>query len=255
MSVAPCTTAGDLARRAAALLNDAAYERWPQADLLDYMTEALRVAYALRPDISIERRVIQLGPGTAQKVASDVQKLLSVDLNVTRLPDGSYVETETITSQSTASLRLAAAVAMPVGCGAEESFDCGAYRVRSAQIDGTDPRTFFVSPAVPPGCRPEISVTVVSGANLGALIASSCVYVKPETEAALVEWVLYRAYSIDAESQISPTLSQTHLRNFYTLLDNGQRAVSRINADMNQRLPIPSSPTVRYAPARVRSES
>ena len=250
-----CTRAGTLLSRAASLLNDAAYERWTQVNLLDYMTEGLRTAYAQRPDSSIERRVISLKPGSAQKVPQDISRLLSVDLNVSRLPDGTVVELETINTQTQGSMRLAAAVMPPIGCDMYGDFNCAVYRTTAAYIDGTDPRTFYVTPNVPPGCAPEISITVVSALSLVALQADTCIYVKPEMEAALVEWTLYRAFGVDSESQFSYTASQTHLRSFYTLLDNGYRAVARINADMHQGMSVPSSPVIRYAPQRVRPAS
>lgn len=238
--------------RAASVLNDAAYERWTQAVLLDYATEALRTAYALRPDGFIERRVLQLVPGIAQKAPQEVAQLLTVDMNVTRLPNGDYIEQQAVVSQDPASLRLTATVAFPPGCFNTPSVDCASYNVRAAQVSGADPRAFFVFPAVPFGCSPEVTATVIAVPTLEALQPDTCLQVKSEAEAAIVEWVLYRAFGTDTESAFSAEASQRHLRNFYALLDSGLRAASRVNADANQRLPIPSAPTVRYAPMRVR---
>lgn len=248
----PCTTAGDLVARAASVLNDAAYERWTQVVLLDYATEALRTAYALRPDGFIERRVIQLVPGTAQKAPQEVAQVLTIDMNVVRLPNGDYVEQQAVVSQDPVSLRLAATVTFPAGCFNTPNTACSEYSVRAAQVSSGDARAFFVFPAVPFGCNPEVTATVIAVPTLAPLESETCLQVKSEAEAAIVEWVLYRAFGTDTESAFSAEAAQRHLRNFYTLLDGGLRAASRINADANQRLPIPSAPTVRYAPLRVR---
>jgi len=246
-----CQSAEQLVIRAARLLNDYAddgdqFVRWPKPVLLDYLNEALCQVSAHRRDAFAAQAVLQLKPGPQQTLDSAYLDIVSLGRNMTRAPDGSPVLGDQIVEQN----QKFAAVFRKKPCLASQACSADAvYAAKSFARNPVDPAVFDVTPPVPVGSNAEVMATVIRKPpklSMGDL--NKCVGVKCEFEAALIDWMLYRALSTDMESEVSAKMSARHETSFYNLLGVQKRNRAEFNTDVRHGLPVPSSPTVRYRP-------
>jgi hypothetical protein len=207
--------AGDLFRAAGVELNDVEplneHVRWPVVDLAAYLTEAVAQASALKPTLFNSFVAVQLAPGVVQSVPGNFAALLDVLYNLNQ------AGTQT-TPISFGGFTAARALGRP-SCTATYS---GAYEVRSATVHPDNDTYFYVDPPVP-ATPPYPSVwvlgqlapTVITQASDSVVMANAT----PETyRAALLDWMLYRAFAKDVESADSFKRSQAHYTSFMQFL-------------------------------------
>lgn len=246
------STVDELIVRAARLLNDYdentadgdyKHVRWPKSYLLDYLNEGLAQLSAHRPDAFTQQRRAQLKPGVVQTVPDDAVELVRVNANIENGQVGEAVHEH--------DRRFVSAVRgkrclTTTGCSAPGA---AAYKVSSWAKDPINDRQFEVYPPVPPRTSAEVSMTVIARPRkfCRADYADE-VGVRPEFEAALIAWMLYRAYSMDTESVSSLEAAQRHEKSFYTILNAQKKNRSEFNADVRANLTVPASPAIRYRP-------
>lgn len=200
-----CTTVGSLVTRASRILNDTEVagraKLWPNDALVDYLNEGLALLQSLRPDSFVETISMTLTPGSYQIVPDGVDQLVELLDNV---DSGSAISTGGITeADENARTAIQNYNCPPSDCGATQA-NADAYRVQSFTRSGTDLRGFHVQPPVPAGESPEVTARVVMGPPCHEPAEmDTCVGVPRKHEAALVDWVLYRSWSTDIESEFA----------------------------------------------------
>jgi hypothetical protein len=101
----------------------------------------------------------------------------------------------------------------------------GEYVVSAFQFDPNDPRAFIVDPPVPSGKPVQIVVSLARVPDAFGLRDE--VPIDRRFHNAVIEWMLYRAFSKDQDSANDTAQSATHQRHFYEMLGLSQRADDR----------------------------
>ncbi len=177
--------AGTLLQRVQDILQDTTGVRWPAAELLRYLNDAQREVVVHKPDASSETRSIPLVEGTRQSIPSDSLRLLDVIRNM-----GGDGETP------------GSAITL-VGRGTLDSHRRSWHKDRPGRevdhftMDVREPKVFYVHPPV--GTKPlqvEVILTVYPDevATVEDELGIEDIYAN-----ILIDYVLYRAYSKDAD--------------------------------------------------------
>lgn len=220
-----CSTLGALVDRIAGLLNDADAQcpnvRWSRDSLISHINEGLCRVQALRPDAFSTTSEIVLKPGALQTLPPVFVSLSSVESSVKA--DGSETPVQQVDDRFSKIFAKKRCLTRDRRCEdprANAGQDpCASYAVKSFVKNPLDEKTFRVEPPVPPGCSPRVVVTAVKRPpRYCAADEGKCLEVDCEYEAAIVEWVLYRAFGIDTESAVATRISMEHLKSFNTLM-------------------------------------
>lgn len=208
--------AADLIVGVSRLLNDAepGYEhiRWTRADLLEYLNDAQKQVYLYRPELYAQTDVFALVPGARQGPLPDgcqLQKIIGSagDAGRARKIDDGLLQAFADT-----------------GCAPVNVSDD--YRVGGYSFTPQDPMSFFVDPPVPNDGR-SYTVALVCQQAPEAITLAQLDDADPRNDRlvtparmhnALVEWMLYRAYSVDMESAQSFAKQEAHRQHFYAML-------------------------------------
>lgn len=163
--------------RAATILNDLGNDRWTQAELLDWLDAAQVALITLRPDAKTETREMALVAGAAQTLPADCIALMDVAYN----KDGSAIT--------------------PCDKAALDAFSPGwAIRPTDSSVRhwmaSDDPKVFYVYPAQ--NATPA-TVSIVASVYPLKATASGFIDVRDIYAERLVNYILYRAFSKDAE--------------------------------------------------------
>jgi hypothetical protein len=204
MPCAPgCSSAAELLARASAVLADdhqVVGRTWPQDELVGHLNEGLCALKALRPDEFADVVQMNLEPGAMQRLPPQYAAFIGLVSNTMSDEAGQTSEASAITESD---LRFVAALRKKPCLGRDLCEEGAApYAVISYTRDPIVETVFTVSPPVPVGSRPQVSVRVVlkpkrfTTATLGDCLGVDC-----DFEAPLLDWVLMRAYSKETESQ------------------------------------------------------
>jgi len=209
--------ASDILDSAAAELNDLEpgfeYTRWTRPEMLGYLTDAVAQLAALKPTLFETTTVLPLGPGAMQKLPEYVAVLEDVIFNLN--VDGSL-----------------GAPILPSDFNLERTYGKGTptttpYAVRSFSVHPKTDAVYYVDPPVPPTngtvrvqavvqLAPQQFTTMDTPIELPS--AAPEVY-----RNAMKDWVLYRAFAKDTESQVSSERSQAHFKAFYQFMGSPTR--------------------------------
>lgn len=182
-------TAQLLLDRAAGLLQDEQRTRWPDARKLEYLNEGLKALVAIAPDAYTLTVVHPLVPGAYQTIPSDGVRLIDVQQN----------------------MGLGGAtpgrVVREVGRTALDAIDPDWPNARANVTTKHycfDPRTPKIFTVYPPQPLAPASVRLSYSAVPPQVSLASSIPVDAIYEPALLDYVLYRCYSQDAE-HVGPT--------------------------------------------------
>lgn len=202
-------TAGNVIDEAVGLYNDAIqadgdYERIAQADWIRYLNSALRSLVLVRPDAHPKTTSVQLVAGTKQTLPAEAFKLIDITRNMGT--DGS-TEGKIITPIKKETLDLTNQLWHQ---------DTATTYIDHFTYDEENPRTFYVTPPVHASTAVYVEMVysyqpIVVTATTDALTVSD-LFANP-----LIEWMLYRAYSVDDESA-DFAKGQANLQAFLNLL-------------------------------------
>lgn len=219
-------TVSSVLTRCAVLLQDPTNIRWPQSELLDWLNDGQREIALYKPNAFVKNQSKQLSPGTKQALPADGVSLIDVvrNMGTNGTTPGNAVRavSREILDSQTPSWHASTAAA------AAKHF---VYSV-------LDPKNFYVYPPNDGTGNVEIIyVAAPADATLGSTITLDDIFVT-----ALVNYILYRAYSKDAEFAANATAAQAYYQAFQGNLAGkaGAEAASNPNAALmpfNPNLP------------------
>jgi hypothetical protein len=227
----------ELIEQVARLLNDAEpgfqMIRWTRADLLDYFNDAQRQVYAYRPELFTQVEAFTLRPGTLQgplPAGCQLQRVVGSDgdTRARKVDDG-----------------LLQAFA---GFGCKPACACdGPYRVSGFSFNPEDAFHFFVDPPVPVAGGPYtvklMCQQLPQDVLLDDLDAARDEIVTPgKLHNALIEFMCYRAYSVDMESGQSNAKAMQHLSTFNTMLGIAERKAKQVAQSQSGNAPEGARP-------------
>lgn len=194
--------ASDIISRARIVINDADAVRWTDSELLKWISDGQRVIVLVRPDSYSINESLTLVAGTKQTLPSGGLRLLDVIRNLKSNgdPDRSVrmVDRETLDAQDY-----------------NWHTTTATGKVMNFVYDNRDPTHFYVYPQATAGMKLEIlyskSPAEITTAATSLVLAD--VYVEP-----LFNYVLFRAYSKDAEYAANASLAQGYMQIFMSLL-------------------------------------
>lgn len=212
MGCAPkCTTLGVIVQRAAQLLADndpaAPNTRWPVSTLVSFINEGLHEIASRAPGALASLVELHLKPGAIQTLPKDYTALVSID---------EFVNGRTVRPVSEVSYQYRGRVKVPARkCSPCATSRCADYFVSSYTKHPIDDRTFWVDPPVPTGCPVSVRAVVALGAvSLDGCNMNACLGLRPEFEAQLLDWVMWRALSMDHVSEGARAQAKVHYETF-----------------------------------------
>jgi hypothetical protein len=179
------TQAQDLINRAANVLNDAGYTRWTNAEMFLWLTDGEREAVTINPSVYTKRATVTLAAGAVQTLSiSDYNRLIEVTRNMAA--DG-VTPGQIIFSIDS---RLQAALD-PLWETATQSGTIQQY-----MYEPDDRYVIRVSPPAVAGTKIELIYSAIPP----AIASMTDTIVLPDVAGpALVDYILFRAFSKDAE--------------------------------------------------------
>lgn len=202
-------SAQNVLHRVVITLQDASATRWPTAELVRYLNDGQRDIALVRPDATSTTATLSLASGARQTLPSAGAKLLEVIRN---------------TSGTKRAIRLTSRVILDAQAPDWYSLT-GVTDIRHYTYDPREPRIFYVyPPAASSGASVELIYSAyptditepASDALYSAVsgnISVADIYVN-----ALVNYILYRAYSKDSENSMNAQLAASFYQLYQSLL-------------------------------------
>lgn len=214
----------DIVRRVEDVLQDANI-RWPRLEQQNWINEAYLAIVLLRPDANSKAGTFTCVAGTRQNVASvfpTALRLLDVTRNLGALSDKKVI-------------RL---VERPVLDDQRPSWhvETPTEDIQHYTFDARQPKNFFVYPPAVAGAEIEVVYTAApdthslleaeldpeSGSN--EVIKLDDIYMSP-----IIDWVLYRAYSKDAEYGANEVRANAAYQAFNAVIGNKSQSDAAAN--------------------------
>lgn len=198
----PTITVSSVLSRCAVLLQDPTNIRWPQSELLDWLNDGQREIALYKPNAFVKNQSTLLTAGTKQSLPADGVSLVDVvrNMGTSGTTPGSAIRAvarEILDSQT------------PDWHSAAQS-----TAVKHFVYSVLDPKNYYVFPPSNGTGRVEIIyVAAPSDATLVSTITLDDIFVT-----ALVNYILYRAYSKDAEFAANAGAASSYLQAFQGLL-------------------------------------
>lgn len=196
-------TAQNIIDRAETILQDTTNVRWLATELLQWVNDAQRQIVLLKPDANPTVASVLLTSGTKQTVPSGGTQFIDLARNMGSAPGSTpgnaitYIDRNILDEQQ------------PGWHAATPS-----AVVQHFTFDGRNPKVFYVYPPATGTAYAEIHYAA-SPADIGLSDAISLgdIYANP-----VLDWVLYRAYSKDADYAANEQRSAGALARFYQAL-------------------------------------
>jgi hypothetical protein len=189
------TTVDSIITRAGIILHDTTKVRWQAGELLKWVNDAQNEIVLFRPDASVKSKTITLAAGTKQVLPLGAEagypegiRLIDVIRNMTGNTAGSAI---TVVDRDVLDAQLPS-----------WQSNITSDTVQHYMFDLRNPKTFYVYPGVAAGTQIEIvyssvpsdAVEQVAGDDSTGILNIPGVY-----RNAVLDYVLYRAYSKDAD--------------------------------------------------------
>lgn len=220
--------ASDIISRAQIVLNDVGGVRWADSELLKWISDGQRVITLVRPDASSSNTTVTLVAGTKQSLPADGIRLLDVIRNIKANGDPDravrLVEREILDAQNPNWHTVAGSV------------------VLNWMVDNRDPLNYYVYPKAGAGQKLEIlySKNPADVTTTGQALSVPDIYAEP-----LFNYVLFRAYSKDAEFSANAGLAQSYFQVFSSLLGIKTSKDFAFSPDANKLGGIPNPNAVK----------
>lgn len=202
--------ASDVIRRAATILLDLTKVRWTEAELLDYITDGQSMIVFFRPDANTVNVPLQLVGGTRQSIPADGIRFMRATRNMgsTGLAPGR-------------SVRECSRVALD-NEDPDWHFANPKTTVEHFVFDNADPKHFFVYPCVSGalGVAANVYLDIAYSKQPAAVTSTSQTLELADTYLTpLLDWVLYRCFSKDAQYAGNMARAQSYMQSFGMALD------------------------------------
>lgn len=203
------TTVGEVIRRVKLILQEVTQNgtRWTNEELLGWLNESYQAIVAIKPDASSVNKVVDCVVGSRQELPADGHRLLDVVRN-TAVGSNGYSVMKTSRNALDATRR---------GWHGETP----SVTIEQFVFDDHDPRHFYVYPPAAATAKLEIIYSSVPQphANAQATASSTEVIRLGDSFApAIVDYILARAYSKDAEHAANLQRAQMHSGSFVNML-------------------------------------
>lgn len=212
-------TAKKIIDKAVLQLSDLNATRWTRAELLEWINDAQRTIVMVAPNSSNYTTVVQLQAGTRQNIPSDGWVLLDIYRNM-----GS---TGTIPGRA---IRLVSKELLD-GFNPDWHSDTATSAVKNYVYDIQDQTAYWVYPPNDGTGRIQINYARLP---IPCATETDVIYVNDILQTPILDYVLYRAISKDAEYAGGAELAAGYLNAFQTAL--GQKASAETTNNPNQTL-------------------
>lgn len=193
----PSVLVSTIVNRASVLLQDTANIRWPQSELVDWLNAGQRELVVYKPNACVQNTDVALVAGTKQALPPDGNVLVDITRNTggpaIRIINRQLLDTQIPNWHD------------PRTASATTKHYC---------YSEVNPKNFYVYPPSPGGN----SVEMIYHATPAAAQAGGTINVDDIYEGALLDYVLYRAYSKDAEYDANGGAAGAHYQAFLTAL-------------------------------------
>lgn len=219
--------AGDLALEVARLLNDAEpgheFVRWHKSELIEYANDAATQITLWRADEFSQARTIDLQPGSRQVMPDGFMFFNRVIATI----DQYGVEHGQPPLTDYRAARVASIWFEPA-CDTESGQP---YVIQSYSIDSDDDHAFYVYPPVPVGAKVKAIVACVvlpEHVDAKTALPINAIY-----HNAVIEWMLYRAFSKDTESAADAMRATEHHSIFEQMMTTQRTLYNAFKEDRN----------------------
>ena len=197
--------ASDITSRARLLLNDIDATRWVDSELFKWINDAQKLVAMVRPDASVATFVMTLIAGTRQTIPSGGFRLLDIVRNVVAVT-GNTPSTQVVTTPGR-SVRIVDREVLDT----QDPYwhtATGSAEIKHFIYDNRSPTLFYVYPPATTSAKLEVvySVAPADVAAAGDTLSISDIY-----QDVVLNYVLYRAYSKDAEYASNAALAGGYL--------------------------------------------
>jgi len=210
-------TVASILNRANTLLNDKTWTRWPKQELLDFYNDAAKAIVLMRPDAHTKNVEFSCSAGTKQSLPSDALRLIEVLRNASgkviryvprKALDDSYPDWHRTNT---------------------------ATEVTAYAYDDRDPKNFYLYPGPAANVSIDIvysvapqskTLTEVESTESPAVADLDDIYINP-----LIDFILYRAFSKDAEYAANSNRASGHYQAYLQQL--GEK--NQVDANQEQR--------------------
>jgi len=195
--------ANDIINEVSRQLNDVGKITWIETSLLEYINSAVEVIASFRPDASSIITTMQMVAGTKQTLPASALRLLEVTRNMG--------------SAGTTPGRVIRGVEHEAISLFNSNWHSQAQvvEVKNYAYNEKNPRTFYVDPPSDGTEFVEISISIVpTPVNDGQDVLG----LKDIYRMHVVQWCMFRAYSIEVDSASSQNRAAAHEKSFYQLM-------------------------------------
>jgi len=201
--------------RAGKLLQDITKVRWTEPELLEWLNDGQREIVNLRPDANPKNIAVVMVTGTKQNIPATGIRLIDIvrNMGTDGLTPGRgvrIVDREVLDSQ------------LPDWHASTPAAESKHYC-----FDARDPKQFYVyppQPAVSPGFLELVYSEAPADILIGAVITIDDVYSN-----AILDYIMYRAYSKDAEYAANPARATSHYQAFALSLGMDEKNLAKNN--------------------------
>jgi len=210
-------TVASILGRANTLLNDKTWTRWNKQELLDFYNDAAKAIVLMRPDAHTKNVEFSCSAGTKQSLPSDALRLIEVLRNASgkviryvprKALDDSYPDWHRTNT---------------------------ATEVTAYAYDDRDPKNFYLYPGPADAVSVDIvysvapqskTLTEVESTESPAVADLDDIYINP-----LIDFILYRAFSKDAEYAANSNRASGHYQAYLQQL--GEK--TQVDSNLEQR--------------------
>lgn len=229
------TTVGTVIRNAKLVLQEvtAAGTRWTNEELLGWLNEAYQAIVQIKPDASAINKSVDLVAGTRQEIPSDGMRLIDVVRNTATASQKMGIMVTTRRSLDTTRRSWH---------GDTPSIDIEQY-----MFDDQDPTRFYVYPPAVVGAEVELIYSSTPSPHdisqgLDGL-KDEAIRLNDSYAPVITDYILYRAYSKDAEHAANLNRAQMHMQAYMGALGQKVEVARAIS---------PNSPDNSSNPQRTR---
>jgi|TARA_R110001592_G_scaffold39831_5_gene130959 hypothetical protein len=225
-------TAANIITRVQALLQDDTGIRWPEAELLLWISDAQREICLLKPDASAINDIVKLRANTTKQTMSGIQtsnsavptgnRFLRVIRNIhtTDYADNSG-------NGAGRSIRLVSRRVLDsqfpdwhdpsAANGTDAQFVDTGENIKHYIFDEIDPQTFYVFPGVKASANVFIEI-IYSGVPADVAAKTDVIDLPDVFANCITDYVCYRAFSKEADYAANAQRAQSHYQQFLTVL-------------------------------------